>query len=60
MDWIGYITEALKNTLLFLLVGISPWLIVAFIMQFLSNSLRKSLAKLIGLKAYILHIKDFL
>ena len=53
MDWIGYITEALKNTLLFLLVGISPWLIVAFIMQFLSNSLRKSLAKLIGLKAYI-------
>ena len=53
MDWTGYITEALKNTFLFLLAGILPWLIVAFIMQFLSNSLRKSLAKLIGLKAYI-------
>ena len=53
MFFISYIGNALWYTLLFILVGVLPWIIVAFIMQLLSNSIRKSLASLLGIQGYI-------
>ena len=44
---------AVWNTVLFLLVAFLPWLTVAFVMQLLSNSIRKSLAKIFGIQGYI-------
>ena len=53
MGIISYVGSAIWNTVLFLLFGILPWIAVAFIMQLLSNSIRKSLAKLLGIQGYI-------
>ena len=53
MGIINYIGTAIWNTVLFLLLGIFPWIAVAFIMQMLSNSIRKSLAKILGIQGYI-------
>ena len=53
MELINYIGQTLWNTALFLFIGILPWLAVAFIMQLLSNSIRKSLAKIVGIQGYI-------
>ena len=53
MGLINYIGEALWHTVLFLLVSVLPWIAVAWVMQLLSNSIRKSLAKILGIKGYI-------
>lgn len=53
MGLINYIGQALWQTILFLLIGVLPWLAVAFVMQLLSNSIRKSLAKIFGIQGYI-------
>ena len=53
MGIISYVGSAIWNTVLFLLFGILPWIAIAFIMQLLSNSIRKSLAKLLGIQGYI-------
>ena len=53
MDCINYIFTALKNAGLLLLAGFVPWIVVAFIMQLLSDSIRKSLAKTLGIQGYI-------
>ena len=53
MGIISYVGSAIWNTVLFLLLGIFPWIAVAFIMQLLSNSIRKSLAKILGIQGYI-------
>lgn len=53
MNLINYIGQVLWQTILFLLIGVLPWLAVAFVMQLLSNSIRKSLAKIFGIQGYI-------
>ena len=53
MGIISYIGTAILNTVLFLLFGILPWIAIAFIMQLLSNSIRKSLTKILGIQGYI-------
>ena len=53
MGIISYVGSAIWNTVLFLLFGILPWIAIAFIMQLLSNSIRKSLAKILGIQGYI-------
>ena len=53
MGLINYIGQALWQTILFLLIGVLPWLAVAFVMQLLSNSIRKSLAKIFSIQGYI-------
>ena len=53
MNLINYIGQAFWHTILFLLIGVLPWLAVAFVMQLLSNSIRKSLAKIFGIQGYI-------
>lgn len=50
---VDYIVSALLNTGKFLLAGVLSWLAVALVMQLLSNSLRKSLAKIFGHQLYI-------
>ena len=47
MGLINYIGQVLWHTILFLLIGVLPWLAVAFVMQLLSNFIRKSLAKIL-------------
>ena len=53
MGLINYIGQALWHTILFLLIGVLPWIAVALVMQLLSNSIRKSLAKIFGIQGYI-------
>ena len=53
MGLINYIGQALWQTILFLLIGVLPWIAVALVMQLLSNSIRKSLAKIFGIQGYI-------
>ena len=53
MGLINYICQALWQTILFLLIGVLPWIAVALVMQLLSNSIRKSLAKIFGIQGYI-------
>ena len=53
MELINYIIQAFRDAALFLFVGILPWIAVAFIIQLLSNSIRKSLAKVLGIRSYI-------
>ena len=53
MGLITYICQALWHTVLFLLIGVLPWIAVALVMQLLSNSIRKSLAKIFGIQGYI-------
>ena len=53
MGLINYIGEALWHTVLFLLIGVLPWIAVALVMQLLLNSIRKSLAKIFGIQGYI-------
>ena len=53
MSFISYIGMAVWHTVLFILVGVLPWIVIAFIMQLLSNSIRKSLAKIFGIQGYI-------
>ena len=53
MGIISYVGSAIGNTVLFLLFGILPWIAIAFIMQLLSNSIRKSLTKILGIQGYI-------
>ena len=53
MNLINYIGQALWQTILFLLIGVLPWIAVALVMQLLSNSIRKSLAKIFGIQGYI-------
>lgn len=53
MGFINYIGQALWQTILFLLIGVLPWIAVALVMQLLSNSIRKSLAKIFGIQGYI-------
>ena len=48
-----YIGFELWNAALLFLVGVLPWIVIAFIMQLLSNSIRKSLAKIFGIQGYI-------
>ena len=49
----NYIGFELWNTALLFLAGVLPWIAVAFIMQLLSNSIRNSLAKILGIQGYI-------
>ena len=53
MGLINYIGQVLWHTILFLLIGVLPWLAVALVMQLLSNSIRKSLAKIFGIQGDI-------
>lgn len=53
MGLINYIGQVLWQTILFLLIGVLPWIAVALVMQLLSNSIRKSLAKIFGIQGYI-------
>ena len=53
MNLINYIGQAFWHTILFLLIGVLPWIAVALVMQLLSNSIRKSLAKIFGIQGYI-------
>ena len=53
MGLINYIGQVLWQTILFLLIGVLPWIAVALVMQLLSNSIRKSLAKILGIQGYI-------
>ncbi len=53
MRLLNYLGLAMENTALFLLIGILPWLAVAGVMQLLSSSLRRSLAKILGLRGYL-------
>lgn len=53
MAFFNYIGSAMGNTALFLLAALLPWLAVAFVMQLFSNSIRKSLVKLLGIQGYI-------
>ena len=48
-----YIGFELWNAALLFLVGVLPWIVIAFIMQLLSNLIRKSLAKIFGIQGYI-------
>ena len=49
-----YLLDALKYSALILLYGVVPWLLLALVMQFISNSLRRSLANIFGVSLYIL------
>ena len=53
MGLINYIGQVIWHTVLFLLIGVLPWIAVALVMQLLSNSIRKSLAKIFGIQGYI-------
>lgn len=53
MEILYYLWDVLLNTLLILLAAVVPWIVVALIMQFLSNSIRKSLASVLGIQGYI-------
>lgn len=53
MGLINYIGQVIWQTILFLLIGVLPWIAVALVMQLLSNSIRKSLAKIFGIQGYI-------
>ena len=53
MGLINYIGQVLWQTILFLLIGVLPWIAVALVMQLLSNSIRKSLAKIFGIQGDI-------
>lgn len=53
MEIVNYIINALLSAGLFMLVCVLPWIIVALVMQLFSNSLRKSMAKLLGVKGYV-------
>ena len=53
MVLVDYAGQALCNTALFLLFSLLPWIVIAFIMQLLSNSIRNSLAKILGIQGYI-------
>ena len=49
-----YLLDALKYSALILLYGVVPWLLLALVMQFISVSLRRSLANIFGVSLYIL------
>jgi len=49
----NYLLNALLSGTIILAVGLLPWLITAGLMQLASNSLRQSLARLLGDNAYI-------
>ena len=53
MGLIIYIGQGLWQTILLLLIGVLPGIAVALVMQLLSNSIRKSLAKIFGIQGYI-------
>ena len=53
MGLINYIGQVIWHTVLFLLISVLPWIAVALVMQLLSNSIRKSLAKIFGIQGYI-------
>ena len=53
MGLINYIGQVIWHTVLFLLIGVLQWIDVALVMQLLSNSIRKSLAKIFGIQGYI-------
>lgn len=53
MDYLNYTLNALKHAFLLLLAGVMPWIVVAFVMQLISNSIRKSLVKVLGINGYI-------
>ena len=43
-----YLLDALKYSALILLYGVVPWLLLALVMQFISDSLRRSLSNIFG------------
>lgn len=53
MDCLNYTLNALKHAALLLLAGVIPWIAVAFAMQLISNSIRKSLVKVLGIRGYV-------
>ena len=53
MTFISYLGNSLLYTLAILAMGLFPWIIVAFLFQCVSNSLRKSLSGIFGLRGYI-------
>ena len=53
MAFISYLGNSLLYAVLILAVGLLPWIVVAFLFQLVSNSLRRSLAGIFGQKGYI-------
>ena len=53
MAFISYLGNSLLYAISLLLMGLFSWIIIAFLFQLVSNSLRKSLAGIFGQKGYI-------
>lgn len=53
MVYINYLIDAVKYSAILLFIGVFPWIAVAVVMQFISNSIRKSLAKIFGIQGYV-------
>ena len=53
MSFVNYILDSLLFWVMILAVGLLPWLVTAYLLQLISNSLRQALARLLGGNGYI-------